>query len=66
MKFKFKAIWSEEDQEYVGLCDQFPGLSWLAKTEREALEGIKKVVSDCLKGVNKMTAEYIEDIENGN
>jgi hypothetical protein len=39
--YTFKVMWSEEDQEYAGLCDQFPSLSWLAKTEEEALYGIR-------------------------
>jgi hypothetical protein len=32
-----RAIWFPEDGEYVGLCNQFPSLSWLAHTESEAL-----------------------------
>lgn len=36
--------WSEEDQEYVGLCVQYPSLSWLAPTYVEALQGIKALV----------------------
>jgi hypothetical protein len=37
--YTYRAIWSPEDGEYVGLCDQFPSLSWLAHTESEALAG---------------------------
>ena len=43
-KMKFRVIWSEEDQEYVGLCDEYPSLSYLAESEREALQGIKDLV----------------------
>ena len=25
-----RITWSEEDKEYVGLCAEFPSLSWLA------------------------------------
>ncbi len=44
----YKVIYSEEDKEYVGLCDQFPGLSWLEPTEADALEGIKKTANEVL------------------
>jgi hypothetical protein len=37
--YTYRAIWSPEDGEYVGLCNQFPSLSWLAHTESEALAG---------------------------
>lgn len=43
-KYTYKIIWSEEDQEFVGLCDQFPSLSWLDENKNKALEGIKDLV----------------------
>jgi predicted HicB family RNase H-like nuclease len=45
-RYTYRITWSEEDNEYVGLCTEFPSLSWLAKTPEEALKGIRKVVSD--------------------
>ena len=39
-KYTYRVMWSEEDGEYVGLCAEFPSLSWLAKTQKEALAGI--------------------------
>ena len=42
----YRIIWSPEDGEYVGLCAEYPSLSWLAKAPEAALEGIRKVVSD--------------------
>jgi predicted HicB family RNase H-like nuclease len=41
--------WSEEDNEYVGLCAEFPSLSWLAVSPDAALKGIRKVVADVVK-----------------
>ncbi len=38
--------WSAEDNEYVGLCADFPSLSWLAPTHDEALKGIQRLVSE--------------------
>lgn len=43
----YSVLWSDEDQEYVGLCAEFPSLSWLAPTPEDALEGIRRLVEDC-------------------
>lgn len=43
--YTYRVTWSEEDHEYVGLCVEFPSLSWLSKTPESALEGIRDVVS---------------------
>lgn len=43
----YSVSWSEEDQEYVGLCAEFPSLSWLAPTPEDALAGIRRLVQDC-------------------
>ena len=43
-RYIYKISWSEDDQEHVGLCVEFPSLSWLAKTPEAALKGIKKLV----------------------
>lgn len=40
--------WSEEDDEYLGTCAEFPSLSWLAGTEEEALAGIRRLVLEVL------------------
>ena len=45
-RYTYRVIWSEEDEEYVGLCAEFPGLSWLAAMPEEALVGIQAVVAD--------------------
>jgi predicted RNase H-like HicB family nuclease len=42
----FRVDWSDDDQEFVGTCDEYPSLSWLAATEAEALDGIKALVAD--------------------
>ncbi len=46
--FTYRITWSEEDQEYVGLCAEFPSLSWLAKTREAALRGITDLVSSVI------------------
>ena len=45
-KYTYRVTWSEDDDEYVGLCAEFPILSWLASTPEAALKGIRKVVAD--------------------
>ncbi len=47
-KYTYRVIWSEEDQEYVGLCAEFPGLSWLDDEPETALKGIRKLVADVI------------------
>lgn len=47
-KYTYRVTWSEEDNEYVGLCAEFPSLSWLADTPEKALKGIRKLVADVL------------------
>jgi Uncharacterized protein encoded in hypervariable junctions of pilus gene clusters len=52
-RYTYRVTWSEEDQEYVGLCAEFPSLSWLARTPEAALKGIRKVIADALKDMRK-------------
>ncbi len=47
-KYTYRITWSEEDVEYVGLCAEFPGLSWLAKSPEAALKGIRKLVREVI------------------
>ena len=46
-KYTYRVLWSEEDDEFVGLCAEFPSLSWLASSPEKALKGIRTVVKDC-------------------
>ncbi len=45
-RYTYRVTWSEEDGEHVGLCAEFPSLSWLAATPEAALRGIRRVVAD--------------------
>jgi predicted HicB family RNase H-like nuclease len=45
-RYTYRVTWSDEDQEYVGLCAEFPSLSWLANTPEAALRGILDIVAD--------------------
>ena len=44
--YTYRVIWSSEDQEYVGLCAEFPSLSFLDQNRIAALEGISNLVKD--------------------
>ena len=46
--YTYRVTWSEDDGEYVGLCAEFPSLSWLAETPEAALIGIRGVVADVI------------------
>lgn len=52
-RYTYRVTWSEEDKEYVGLCAEFPSLSWLAHTPEAALKGIRKVVADVIKDMQE-------------
>ena len=59
-RYTYRVTWSEEDQEHVGLCAEFPSLSWLEKTPEKALSGIRKLVKECvddLKASNEAVPE---------
>jgi predicted HicB family RNase H-like nuclease len=45
-KYTYRVTWSQDDDEYVGLCAEFPGLSWLADTPEAALKGVCKLVHE--------------------
>ena len=45
-RYTYSVTWSNEDGEYVGLCAEFPSLSWLSPTSKEAFSGIRQLVSD--------------------
>ena len=47
-RYTYQVTWSSEDDEYVGLCAEFPSLSWLAATPDEAFSGIRESVADCV------------------
>jgi len=54
-RYTYRVTWSEDDNEYVGLCAEFPSLSCLSSTPEAALKGIRKLV-----------AETVADMESNN
>jgi predicted HicB family RNase H-like nuclease len=47
-RYTYRVTWSEEDNEYVGLCVEFPSLSWLEPLPEEALKGIRELVAQAV------------------
>ena len=52
--YTYRVTWSAEDGEHVGLCAEFPSLSWLAATPDEALAGIRRLVRDSVADMRAM------------
>ncbi|HOU14356.1 MAG TPA: toxin-antitoxin system HicB family antitoxin [Anaerolineae bacterium] len=59
-RYTYRVTWSEEDQEYVGLCAEFPGLSWLAGSQEEALKGIRQVAAEVVEDM-RLSGEPIPE-----
>jgi predicted HicB family RNase H-like nuclease len=51
--YTYRVTWSDEDNEHVGLCAEFPSLSWLAATPEAALKGIRKTVAEVVEDLKK-------------
>ena len=52
-KYTYRVVWSETDQQYVGVCSEFPSLSHLAGSHDEALAGIVTAVRAVLADMHK-------------
>ena len=51
--YTYKVHWSQEDEEYVGTCLEFPGTSWLERARDDALQGIRDHIHDILLDMEK-------------
>lgn len=61
-RYTYRVTWSEDDQEYVGRCAEFPSLSWLASTPEAALKGIRKVVAEVVQDMREQGEEPPEPL----
>ena len=62
--YTYRVTWSEEDNEYVGLCAELPSLSWLSKTPESALKGIRNTVAEVIKDMKENGEEIPPPIAN--
>lgn len=58
--YTYRVTWSQEDGEHVGLCAEFPSLSWLAPTPEKALAGIRRLAGEVVADM-QATGEPIPD-----
>jgi predicted HicB family RNase H-like nuclease len=61
-RYTYRVTWSEDDNEHVGLCAEFPSLSWLAGTPEAALKGIRKLVAEVVNDMGTIGEEVPEPI----
>jgi predicted HicB family RNase H-like nuclease len=61
-KYTYRVTWSEDDNEYVGLCAEFPSLSWLSSTPEAALKGIRKLVAEIVTDMKSNNENIPEPI----
>ncbi|MBO3146357.1 type II toxin-antitoxin system HicB family antitoxin [Dermatophilus congolensis] len=60
--YAFRVTWSQDDQEHVATCVEFPSLSWLAPTPEEALAGLQTVINDVVEDMYQSGEEVPEPI----
>jgi len=60
--YTYRITWSPEDAEHVGLCVEFPSLSWLAPSPEKAFKGIRQLVADALDDMKKSKEPLPEPI----
>lgn len=53
LQYVYRVVWSEEDEEFIGLCAEFPSLSWLAETQEAAFKGIVSLVAETVEDMKK-------------
>jgi len=61
-RYTYRVTWSEEDQEYIGLCIEFRSMSWLDKSQEKALLGIRKLVADTIADLKRSKEAVPEPI----
>lgn len=61
-RYTYRVTWSEDDDEYVGVCVEFPSLSWLAGTPEGALRGIRRLVADVVRDMRENEESIPEPI----
>ncbi len=61
-RYTYRITWSAEDGEHVGLCAEFPSLSWLAPTPEKALSGVRRLVRDIVADMEETGEEPPEPL----
>ena len=61
-RYTYRVTWPEDDQEYAGLCTEFPSLSWLDKTPEATLKGIREIVESVIEDMKQTDEEIPQPI----
>jgi predicted HicB family RNase H-like nuclease len=64
--YTYRITWSQEDKEHVGLCVEFPSLSYVDRDIDKALKGITKLVDAVLKDLKKNNEEIPQPLSTRN
>lgn len=47
--YSYRVVWSDKQKEYIGLCYEFPSLSWCDKDLTTSFYGIRRLVEDAVR-----------------
>jgi len=61
-QYTYRVIWSDEDKEFVGLCAEFPSLSWLDDNQEKAFKGIVSLVEEIIADMRKENEKIPEPL----
>jgi len=50
--YTYRVSWSDEDQEFVATCAEFPSLSHLASSQIAAIEGLRALIVDVVANMD--------------
>ena len=64
--YTYRVDWSNEDEEWVGLCAEFPSLSWLSPVPDAALSGIQRLVAEIRADMQDAGDTFLEPLVAGN
>lgn len=64
--YTYRVTWSAEDEEYIGLCTEFPGLNCLGNTPEAALKGIRNIVAKVIEDMKSNKEKIPEPISTKN
>ena len=48
-KYSYNVFWSNKDGEYVGICQEFPSVSWLSPSAGDSYDGIRQIIEDIVE-----------------
>lgn len=51
--YAYRAVWSQEDDAFIGKVAELPSLSWISPDQNEALRGIKHLAVQAVDDLNR-------------